>query len=209
MENHTIHEIKKEIAYYTRRLYRQKLTTSLGGNVSFKVEQTVLITPSQIDKARIRANDIVETTLNGKLSVSMLKPSMELSFHLSIYNQRNDVNAIIHAHPFWGTWLGITRTTPNLMLTDESFYAIRRTVLCNYATMGSQELANEIATKIKSNDVLILSNHGVVSTGKTLVEAMERLEVLENIARYMFLQNPKKKYHPLSPEAIQTILNMP
>ncbi len=192
-----------------RRLYRQKLTTSLGGNISRKEGDFLLVTPSQKDKALLKTADILVVSLSGKAIDTELKPSMEMRFHLAIYKERADIRAIIHAHPFWGTWLAITHTLPNLYLTDEACYMIRRTALCNYATMGSEKLAKEIAKKIKTNDVLILKNHGVVTTGKTLTEAMERLEVLENIARYTFMKKQKVSYKKIPKEAIEAILTMP
>jgi ribulose-5-phosphate 4-epimerase/fuculose-1-phosphate aldolase len=55
----------QEVAMFMQRLYRQKLTTSLGGNISLKADNTIFITPSQMDKDRLTADDIIEMDLTG------------------------------------------------------------------------------------------------------------------------------------------------
>ncbi len=206
--NVSIDEIKHQIAYYMQRLYRQKLTTSLGGNISVRIENFIAITPSQKDKETLTANDILVLKMNDNINFKEIKPSMEYRFHLIIYEKRSDVNAIIHSHPFWGTWLAITHIKPDIHLTDEAFYTIRNIEFCNYETMGSKKLSEEVSKKIKKADVLILKNHGVVAVGNTLTEAIEKIEVLENIAHYAFLQNSEFTYKKIPKTAITRIKQM-
>jgi|YNPMSStandDraft_1061717.scaffolds.fasta_scaffold00088_29 L-fuculose-phosphate aldolase len=204
----SLDEVKQQISYFMGRLYRQKLTTSLGGNISMRVNNMIAITPSQKDKDNLTESDILVFDVNEKLEFGTTKPSMEYRFHLSIYEQRKDVNAIIHSHPFWGTWLAITHIKPNIYLTDEALYSIRNIEFCNYALMGSERLSIEISKKIKKADVLILKNHGVVAVGNTLTEAIEKIEVLENIAHYTYLQNPTFNYKNIPKNAERKIKQM-
>jgi L-fuculose-phosphate aldolase len=208
MKKEKFNKYKKEVVTFMRRLYRQKLTTSLGGNISIRIKDNVFITPSQKDKATLSPEDIIVLNLYEELTNTELKPSMEYKFHIAIYKERNDINAIIHAHPFWGTWLAITHIKPNVYLTDEAFYTIRNVALCNYALMGSEELSNEIKKNIKTADILILKNHGIVSTGKDLCTAIERIEVLENIAHYTYLNTKKYTYKRIPKESIKHIISM-
>ena len=93
----------KEISKFMRRLYQQKLTTSLGGNISMKINDRILITPSQIDKNDLKAKDIAHLTTNGDILKSKHKISLETPMHIAIYNARSDIQVIMHAHPFWCT----------------------------------------------------------------------------------------------------------
>lgn len=179
--------LKSEVAYYMQRLYRRKLTTTLGGNISIKAGQLMIITPSQKDKDRLTANDMVVVDLLTATTLTTQQPSMEYRFHMGIYATRGDVEAIIHAHPFWGTWLAITGTQPKINLLDESLYFLKNVAFCNYAPMGTEMLATEVSKNAQSSDVLILKNHGVITMGKSLCEALEKMEVLENIAHYTYI----------------------
>ncbi|MCX7861590.1 MAG: class II aldolase/adducin family protein [Bacteroidales bacterium] len=182
--------LKSEVAYFMQRLYQQKLTTTLSGNISVRYQQYIIITPSQKDKARLHHNDILVYDIHNEIFLpSSSQPSMEFPFHQAIYSKRSDIYAIIHAHPFWSTWLSITGTIPQINLLDEAIYFLKKTGACQYAPMGTTELAKEVEEKIQFYDVLILKNHGVITTGKNLSDALERLEVLENIAHYTYLQS--------------------
>jgi L-fuculose-phosphate aldolase len=199
---------KKEITKFMRRVYRRQMTTSLGGNISFKKKNgKILITPSQIDKDNLESKDILVIEPSGKTKPSKRKSSMETQLHLGIYEVRKDINAIIHAHTFWGSLLAVSDLQLANDISDESFFMIHKVEFCNYATMGSADLANEVKLKIQNADILILANHGVVSTGKDLVQALERLEVLENIAHYSYLQNQNLTLKHLTTEAKMNIEN--
>lgn len=189
-----------EVAYFTRRLYRQKLTTSLGGNISLRANNHVYITPSQVDKARLTSQDIIVMDLNGAIVKANHNPSMETAMHLSVYSKRSDVNAIIHAHSFWASLPAVSNLQLVNNISDESYFTIKHIAFCDYKTMGTHDLANEATSKIQNANALILKNHGVLTIGKTLTEAFERLEVLENMAHYSYLANPNIQLQFISTE---------
>ncbi|HPZ36394.1 MAG TPA: class II aldolase/adducin family protein, partial [Bacteroidales bacterium] len=170
----------KEISKFMRRLYLQKLTTSLGGNISMKIDDRILITPSQIDKNDLKAKDIAHLTTNGDILKSKHKISMETPMHIAIYNARSDIQVIMHAHPFWCTVAAIWGLQIDTNVTDEAQFNIKKISFANYHPMGTEDLANEIAEKIKYSDVVIMPNHGIVCVGKTLIETIEKLEIAEN-----------------------------
>lgn len=189
-----------------RRIYRRQMTTSLGGNISVKkTNGEILITPSQVDKDRLKPKDIIKIKKDGKIKNSKLSASMETQLHRGIYEEREDVKAIIHAHTFWGSLLAVSDLQLANDISDEAYFMIQKIEYCNYATMGSLDLANEVKQKIKKADILILENHGIVATGKNLVQALERLEVLENITHYSYLQKPSLTLKHLKIEAKKNI----
>lgn len=200
---------KHLVAEFMQRVYRRQLTTSLGGNISLRIDNQIFITPSQIDKANLTANDIIIINLKGEIIEGTHNPSMEKSFHIAIYNTRKDINAIIHAHALWASLAAISNLNINTSLTDEAYYTIKNIAYCNYHTMGTQALADEVKEKITSADILILKNHGVITTGKSLSIALERLEVLNNIAFYSFLsQTNMLSFTTIPNEAKKLIDNM-
>ena len=94
--------MRKRIIDFMKRLCISDLTTSLGGNISLKIsDDRILITPSSIDKAELKEDEIVELDMNGNVMKGKNKPSMEFMMHLTVYQKRPDIKAIIHAHPHY------------------------------------------------------------------------------------------------------------
>jgi L-fuculose-phosphate aldolase len=190
---------KKEVAYFIKRLYAQKLTTCLGGNISLKAdENNVLITPSQLDKAILRPNQIGVVTIDGKNLTPKFELSMETGMHLSIYNKRKDVKAIIHAHSTFATSFAVMQKEINNKLTGEIRAIIGNIVNAPYALMGSEELAKIVSDKSLDANVILMENHGIIAVGKTLLEAFNRIEVLESAAKMTIVTELMKSKNELS-----------
>ncbi len=169
-----------------RRLYRQGLTTCSGGNISLRTgDNHLLITPSALDKGIINFRQIALMTLEGENLSPGLKPSIETDMHLKILKARPDVNAVVHAHPVSASLLtalnsGGLRTD----LTAEARFLLGEPAFVPYALMGTTTLGDLAAASVKTGaSALLLENHGVLCVGKTLLQAFDRMEVLEAAAR--------------------------
>ena len=200
--------IKEEIAYYMRRLYRQKLTTTSGGNISVKSSKFIYITPSGIDKARIQAKQIGKIKHTGAIIESHFPLSMETPMHTAIYQKRKDVKAIVHAHAPYATAYTATDKSINAQLTSEGALILGDLAWAPYALMGTQSLADIVAKQAEKNNIILLENHGIVALGKNLTEAFDRLEVLEFTAQMNFITQCLGKQKALSTEQIEEIKNM-
>src|SRR5512145_315652 len=95
--------LRTEIACFMRRLYKRGITTASGGNISIRIDEGILITPSAVDKGSIKGKQIGLVSFDGKNVTPELKPSMETGMHLAIYKSRPDINVIVHAHPPFAT----------------------------------------------------------------------------------------------------------
>ncbi|HBC88218.1 MAG TPA: aldolase [Lentisphaeria bacterium] len=184
-----INEYKEDIAYFMRRLYQQGLTTTSGGNLSVRLPGgKVLITPSGSDKGRMKGSEIGVMDLNGKI-LSKFKPSIESSMHLMIYKARPDISAIVHAHPVVASSFAATDAEINCRLLAESYAILGRPAYAPYQLMGSKNLAETVSEIAKSANCIIMRNHGVLTVGKSLLEAFDRLEVLETCAKMTLISN--------------------
>lgn len=200
---------RKDIAGFMRRLYRQGLTTTSGGNISCRLsDNTVIITPSATDKGRMKWNETGIMTLNGENLTFELKPSIEYEMHLAIYRKRHDILAIVHAHPVYASAFTAMNLTINTNLTAEARAICGDPLLVPYALMGSKELASLAADSIMKSEILLLENHGVLAAGKSLLQAFDRLEVLENAARMTMITLLAGKSKPLGKSRIDEINNL-
>jgi len=197
---------KHDVASYMRRLYDRFLTTASGGNVSFRVsDQHVLITPAALDKGNISAEQIAIVSMEGENLSREFRPSIETSMHLEIYKERNDVRAVVHAHPVYASLFTTIKRKVNTHLIAEARYMLGEPVVAEYALMGTTELARVAAEASSNSNVVLLKNHGVLAVGKTLLEAFDRMEVLENCAKMTFLTELIQEKQEMTPEQIAAI----
>ena len=197
---------KNEVAYFMRRLYAQKLTTCLGGNISIKTdENTILITPSQLDKAILKSNQIGIVTIDGENLTPQFKLSMETGMHLSIYKKRQDVKAIIHAHSTFATGFAVMQKEINNKLTGEIRAIIGNIDTASYALMGSEELAQKVSDKSVNTNVILMENHGVIALGENLLQAFNRIEVLESAAKMTIITELMKSKKELSDKDLKIL----
>jgi L-fuculose-phosphate aldolase len=183
-----IDQKKEEVARFMNRSYERHLTTSSGGNISLRLDGShILITPSGTDKGFMRAQDIALITLSGDNKTSALKPSMETEMHLQIYRQYADIHAIIHTHPPFASMFTIIDKAINCRYLGESYIVLGTPRKAPYATMGSSELAANVSNCLKDACCILMESHGILTVGQTLLQAFDRLEVLENTAKINYL----------------------
>jgi L-fuculose-phosphate aldolase len=196
---------RKEVARFMRRLYKHGLTTTSGGNISLKVTDNVIaITPSATDKGRMKWEEVGLLTMKGENLTPDLKPSIESEMHLSIYRKK-DVKAIVHAHPTFATAFTAMNNKINIKLTAEAFAILGEPLYVPYALMGTKKLAELVADYIEKSDILLLENHGILTIGKNLLQAFDKIEVLENAARMTLIVDFEGKKKSLSKERIKEI----
>lgn len=197
---------REEIAYFMRRLYRQGLTTTSGGNLSLRVDDKhVLITPSQLDKGEMKAEQIALFTIDGQNLTPQFKSSIETSMHLSVLRARPDAKAVVHAHPVTATTFAAMGIDINFHLTAEAFAILGKPVRAPYCIMGSEGLAQIVAGCLKESDVAIMQNHGIITVGKTMLAAFDKLEVTEAAAKMTWITHTMQSVSPLTKEQLNDI----
>jgi L-fuculose-phosphate aldolase len=166
------------------RVYRYRMTTTSGGNLSVREEGgDVWITPARVDKGALRREDIVCVRADGTAD-GLHPPSSELPFHRAIYAARPDLRAIVHAHPVALVAFSICGRVPDTRLLPTTRRVCGRVGFASYALPGSEALGKRIAQAFADGfDCVVLENHGVVTAGGSLQEAFERFETLEFCAK--------------------------
>jgi L-fuculose-phosphate aldolase len=208
MTNKEIKEMRKAVARYMRRLYNRGLTTASGGNISVRLDDGILITPSALDKASIKGKQVGILTFGGENLTPELKPSIESAMHLAIYQKRPDVHAIVHAHPPVASSFTAMRKGIDCTLIAEARAILRTPVITPYALMGTVELATLVAAAgaaTSKPNVILLENHGIVCLGKDLLTAFDRMEVLEAAAKMTLITSLTGEVKALNRQQIKEI----
>jgi L-fuculose-phosphate aldolase len=197
---------RKEVARFMRRLYKHGLTTTSGGNISWRIsDDIIVITPSATDKGRMRWREVGLMNISGENLTPNLKPSIEFEMHLSVYKRKKDIKAIVHAHPVCASAFTAMKSKINTSLTAEARAILGDPELVPYAFMGTVELASVVADYAAHSDILLLENHGILTTGTSLLQAFDKIEVLENAAKMTLIAEMTRKKSPLTSERIQQI----
>ena len=175
---------RDEIVLTISRIYRNKMTTTSGGNLSILDENgDMWITPAGVDKGSLTADDIVCVKQDGSV-VGRHKPSSEYPFHRVIYDMRPDLAAIVHAHPMALVAFSISKRVPNTRIVPQAYRWNGKVGFAPYGIPGSEDLGHKIAEKFAAGfDSVILESHGVCCGGRTLQDAFQRFEMLELCAR--------------------------
>ena len=198
---------RNDLIHFCSLMYQKDLISSTDGNSSIKVsEDRILITPSGLHKGFLKEDDLVVCDLQGKKVSGKNKPSSEINTHLSVYRQRPDVLAVVHAHPptcIAFTVAGLELETEAL---PEVILALGKVPIVPYSTPSSQDSGYAIQGIIENYDALILSHHGTVTVGKTLFQAFDRLEKLEHAARVLYLAHQLGGVKKLSKDEVLKLI---
>ncbi|MEM1665548.1 MAG: class II aldolase/adducin family protein [Zestosphaera sp.] len=182
-------ELKKEIIDVLKFMEDKGLNHGRSGNVSVRVKGVnhVLITPSGLPKARLSTEDIVVVSTSGEVIEGVRKPTVELPLHTAIYRKYDYFNAVIHAHPIYVTTLAIAREPLPPVVEEAVLYVGGEVRVAEYAPFGSRELAENVVRALEDRTAVILPNHGVVTCGRSLEEALEVLVLIERLAQSYIL----------------------
>ena len=179
--------LREAVIAAARSLNKHRLGTGTAGNVSARIGQGYLITPTGMDYEAMAPADIVSMDLRGNRAGGDLKPSSEWRFHQDIYAARAEVNAIVHTHSPCATALSCTRQDLpafHYMVAGAGGSSIR---CAGYATFGTQALSDHALAALAGRQACLLANHGVIALGKDVDSAFKMAQLVEELAKqYLF-----------------------
>lgn len=174
--------LRSEIIATCRRLDAIGLNQGTSGNVSVRIAgDRFLVTPTGIPYDVMTEDEIAEVTFDGAYH-GPRRPSSEWRFHRDILARRPDVDTVIHTHAMFSTTIACQRLEIpafHYMIAAAGGNSIR---CADYATFGSQELADNVLKALEGRRACLLANHGVIATGRGLAAALGLLVEVETLA---------------------------
>lgn len=197
-----------EVIATCRQLAARGLSPGSSGNVSVRIGNEILITPTGSSLSRVRDLDLVRLDLDGGVR-SDGAPSKEWPLHVAAYRQREDATAVVHLHAPYSSALACLTPDRNgrAQLAPLTPYAAMRfgeLVVAPYSKPGSPELAAGVDLLARENPVMLLANHGSLVIASSLVAAMDLSEELETAAMVDFLTAGRHPV-PLSAEQLNNL----
>lgn len=200
---------KKKLVEVCHKVYDKGFVTAYDGNISCRTfNNTILITRSGICKGDVSEKDIVEIEMDGKNTIGKQKISTEHKIHLYAYQNRKEVNAVVHCHPVYTTAFALAGKGLDKHYLPEVFLTIGKVPLCKYATPSTDKVHKSLDPFINYSWAMILENHGAVTLGKSLDDAYFKMEKLEHAAKIIFLAGLIGKPRELTKKNIKDILKI-
>ncbi|WP_423249136.1 class II aldolase/adducin family protein [Clostridium sp.] len=204
-------EIREQICDVCHKMWQLGWVAANDGNVSVKLEDgTFLATPTGISKSFITPEKLVHIDENGKVldGPEGAKPSSEIKMHLRCYKEREDVGAVVHAHPPTATGFAVAHLDLDRYTMIETVIAIGSIPVTPYGTPSTYEVPDSIAPYLQEHDVLLLENHGALTVGADLITAYYRMETLELYAKISLTAHLLGGEKEISRENIDRLINM-
>ena len=176
---------KKELVKTTKYLNNKNINRGSSGNLSYRTTNGFMITPSSIPNDKLNEKSCVQMAFDGTYK-NKLKPSTEWRIHRDIYLKREDIFAIIHAHPTFSTaiaCMNIDIPSFHYMIAVAGGDNVR---CARYATFGTEQLSKNVIKALNNRNACLMANHGLIVGEKDLKFASKLTEEVENISKQYF-----------------------
>jgi L-fuculose-phosphate aldolase len=169
--------LREQVAAASRELAAAGLVRATSGNVSARDGERIAITPTGGVLGELTAEDVVIVDRDGALLEGERGPTSELALHLGAL-ERFGAGAVVHTHPPIGTALSLV--LDELPCVHYEMVALGGAVrVAPYRTFGSAELAAVVHEALEGRSAALMANHGAITLGETLAQAVERAHLLE------------------------------
>lgn len=198
--------VRAAIASVCRKLWERGLVAGQDGNVSARLDAArILITPAGLSKGDVGPDDLVVVGRDGTPERDGPPPSSEMLLHLRAYDRRDDVAAVVHAHPPTATAFALAGETLPDDALPEVTVLLGPVPLVAYAVPGSAALADAFEPFWAAHDTFLMANHGAMTLGDSLLRAHQRMETLEHAARIILTARTLGPLVRLGPDQVRAL----
>jgi len=199
--------LRRDLVKFAKWLYRLGFMPGTSGNLSVRLDaDRVLATPTGASKYLLESSDMVIVDLDGRQIAGSRKATSEIGMHLAIYRLRDDVEAVVHAHPPLATGFACAGRGLDEPLCSEALMTLGVVPLARYATTGTEEVAASLLDLIPDHDAILMSNHGAVTYGKSILDAFQKMETVEHIAHICLVAHQLGSPCRLKPDEVDHLL---
>jgi len=188
-------KLREEICRLGESLFTRGLTFGSAGNISVRLEDGWLMTPTNVSLGRLDPARLAKLDANGKL-VSGDPPTKETFLHRAMYSERPQATAVVHLHSTYSVAVSALADidTANVLPPITAYYVMRvgRLPLVAYYPPGDLALADAVQRLAGKHHAVLLANHGPVVAGSTLDAAANAIEELEETAKLFLLLRGSK-----------------
>jgi L-fuculose-phosphate aldolase len=180
----TEREHREDIIQIGRLMFQKGWVASNDGNISIRLDgERILATPTGMCKGMMHVDDLIVLDRQGNKISGRRERTTEINMHLTVYDLRPDIRAVVHAHPPVATGFATAGKPLNLALLPEVIIAFGCVPIAEYGLPGTTELTEPMRPLIPKHNALLMANHGSVCYGEDVFQAYFRMETVEHSAR--------------------------
>ena len=201
--------LRATLADYARRLHARGWVANHDGNLSVRLGGEggrYLATPTATSKADVTADNLIVVDDKGQTVAGSGKPFSEIMLHLTVYQSRPDVHAIVHAHPPTATGFAVAGIGLDRPILAEAVVSLGAGVPTVPWSPPGEAACRALAPFAVTHDAVLIANHGVFAWGKDVQQAFLRLELVEHLARIALVAQQLGGARGLPPESIPPLL---
>lgn len=207
----TYQETREIMCDICHKMWQLGWVAANDGNLTVKLaDGNILATPTGISKSFITPEKLIVIDQDGKVleAEGNYRPSSEIKMHLRCYKEREDVGAVLHAHPPTATGYAVAHIPLDRYTMIETVAAIGSIPVTPYGTPSTQEVPDAIAPFLQEHDVMLLENHGALAVGADAMTAYYRMETLELFAKISLTAHLLGGEKEISRENIQKLIDL-
>ena len=198
---------REQICEAGRILYDLGLVAATDGNLSVRLApDRYVCTPGGISKGFMTPRDLVIVDAGGTKVSGTRNPTSEIFTHLTAFEERPDIVAVVHAHPPVATALTVAGYDMTAPVVPEVIMGLMAIPTAGYATPGSREGAAVVRPWIGRYDALLLDRHGAVTVGLDPIDAAMKMDKVEHTARILHAALTLGRVRRLDPEAVAKLV---
>jgi len=187
MDPNALAQARAELIKIAHRGYHRGLTAGTGGNISLTVPGTenIVINASGTSWIDAGERELLAVDLDGKVVDGEGIPSKETKWHCGLYRLREEVGAVVHSHSPAATAFSVVGQDIDLVSVT-AWKGLRQVPALGFAMPGSDELAEIVLEGFARSPEIkaaLIQNHGVVTVGVDVYQAMYFAEVVEDTAK--------------------------
>ena len=204
-------DLREQMCDICQKMWQLGWAAANDGNVSVKLpDGTFFATPTGMSKSFITPEKIVHIDSNANVLDGLrgYKPSSEIKMHLKCYEERDDIGAVVHAHPPFATGYAAADKPLDGYFMIETVLEIGSVPVASYGTPSTDEVCEAITPYLNEHDAMLLKNHGALAVGADLVTAYYRMETLEHFAKVSLITHMLGGAKELNREDIDRLIDM-
>ncbi|MDP4163588.1 MAG: class II aldolase/adducin family protein, partial [Bacillota bacterium] len=179
------------------------------GNISVRLsDDEFLVTPTGVSKGFMNKDMIIKVDGVGNVREGNFKPTSEMKMHLRVYQERPEIQAVVHVHPPYATAFAIAGLPLNRATMPESVILLGTIPVARYGTPSTEAVPNALNDLIQDHNGVLLENHGALTWGRDLEQAYFFMETLEFTAKINWIAQQMNGDRELSNRNVEQLLEL-
>ena len=179
-----ISELKKQVVFGAKQIFRKRLVERGEGNVSVRIpgRDQLLITPTLNDYEHMTREDVVCVDFDGNKLDGRKEPSSEYRLHIELYKMRPRAGAIIHTHSRYVSMMSVVGKYVPVLFEEMVIFLGGQVPVAPFGRANTNEIAATALKSIGKSNAVIMGNHGLLACGRTMEFAIKSAELSEKMA---------------------------